>query len=70
MLFIGSKISFKDRSKINIPNNYMKHGFSFLSYTANVEPMETTYFVCVQNPALDYLYFLKNNTADFILKNL
>ena len=27
-------------------------------YTANVLPMETTDFVCVQNPVLVYLYFL------------
>ena len=39
-------------------------------YTANVLPMETTDFVCVQNPVLVYLYFLKEYTADFILKNL
>ena len=39
-------------------------------YTANVLPMETTDFVCVQNPVLDYLYFLRNDTAEFILKNL
>ena len=37
-------------------------------YTANVLPMETTDFICVQNPVLVYLYFLKEYTADFILK--
>ena len=41
-----------------------------VSYTANVLPMETIDFVCVRNPVLDYLYFLVNDTADFILKNL
>ena len=41
-----------------------------LQHTANVLPMETTDFVCVQNPVFVCLYFLKEYTADFILKNL
>ena len=38
--------------------------------TAKVLPMKTTYFVCVQNPVLDYCIFQRNYTADFIWKNL
>ena len=56
-------------------SNYTLLSHQFSSYnnnqhTANVLPMETTDFVCVKNPVLVYLYFLKEFTADFILKNL
>ena len=58
----GVKLALRSGNRLPFPSE--------TTYIANVLPMETTDFVCVQNPVLVYLYFLKEYTADFILKNL
>ena len=36
------------------------------NHTANVLTIKTTDFVCLQNPAIDQVYFKKKSTADYM----
>ena len=61
--FSRSKYAIQSCRNIYLMGNLEIQG---VLYTGNVLPIETTDFVCVQNPVVDHLYFLTNSITDFI----